>query len=217
MLVQKKLFVTSVWQAVWQPAEINSSHMTWWSEHWDECRWTELKECCFSGRYLSKIERTNLYIMCRKSLKFEVCPEGFFLTRLSLQHVSVNFGNPCLLKAGKRKLLDRNYLWKLCQKQRKHGGRSFLLSMYVFEWRDVKYLKAFPWACRCNHQEISTTNVPFYHCLLILSSFNSLKPTFLFLPAFVTLCKFISYTSKPSTCQSKDLPGLSFPRTDATR
>ena len=61
-----------------------------------------------------------------------------------------------------------------------HGGRSFLLSMYVFEWRDVKYLKAFPWACRCNHQEISTTNVPFYHCLLILSNFNSLKPTFLF-------------------------------------
>ena len=116
-----------------------------------------------------------------------------------------------------KKLLDRNYLWKLCQKQRKHSDRSFLLSMYVFEWRDVKYLKAFPWACQCNHQEISTTNVPFYHCLLILSNFNSLKPTFLFLPAFVTLCKFISCTSKPSTCQSKDLPGLSFLRTNTTR
>ena len=67
----KKLFVMSVWQAVWQPPEINSSHMTGWSEHQDECRWTELKEYCCPGRYLSKIERTNLHIMCRKSLKFK--------------------------------------------------------------------------------------------------------------------------------------------------
>ena len=71
--------------------------------------------------------------------------------------------------------------WNQLKSPPKHyHGRSFLLSMYVFEWHDVKYLKAFPWACWRNHQEISTTNVPFYHCLLILSNFNSLKPTFLF-------------------------------------
>ena len=63
-------------------------------------------------------------------------------------------------------------------------------AIYVCFWMArCEIFKGFSWACRCNHQEISTTNVPFYHCLLILSNFNSLKPTFLFF--FTGICHFV--------------------------
>ena len=51
----------------------------------------------------------------------------------------------------------------------------------------------------------------------------SLKPSFLFLSASITSCTFIFYfsftvfTSKPSACQGKDLPGSSVLKIDLTR
>ena len=64
-----------------QPAEINSSHLTGWSEQ----RWPDLKWDLFPGQPFYKIEGSNLYLVSRKSWKFE------FLTDHAKSPARVNF------------------------------------------------------------------------------------------------------------------------------
>ena len=70
MLAQKKLFMMSVWQVVWQRAEINSSQ--WLACVNMEMTWPQRK--LFPGCVsLQDQKKQLLYNVCRKSMKFRVC------------------------------------------------------------------------------------------------------------------------------------------------
>ena len=70
MLACIKLFMTSVWQVVWQRAEVNSSQ--WLDDVNMEITWPQRKLFPRSVS-LQDWRKQLLYNVCRKSLKFGVC------------------------------------------------------------------------------------------------------------------------------------------------
>ena len=91
---------------------------------------------------------------------------------------------------------------KLCQKQRKHGEKFLSI----------------------REQSTQRSRNRDHYCTLLPLPFDSFKFLWsqvsldrLTLIALCTFIPFTSYTSKPSECQAKDLPGSNYSRTNITR
>ena len=97
------LFMTSVWQVVWQHTEINSCQ--WLDGVKIEMTWPQKK--LFSGSVSLQNRKKPLWCnACRKSLKFRVC-----LSRQLAWTLEILVG----VKLDKKCWSTENYLWKLCR------------------------------------------------------------------------------------------------------